>query len=270
MSQETKTAYICPNCGHQAESNFCSNCGQSTHVHEENFIALVGHFFSHYFNYDSKFLITLKTLFFKPGVLSLAYQKKQRVRYVEPIPLYMFISLAYFLGCELIDRIYTAVGLLQPETNEAVHIATANHSKPYLMVRLSTMFNDITAMQHMLDTLGPKVFFLMIPVLALLLKWQNTGKKNLYYADHAVFALHIQSFFFALMLLPEPLVFSNAYDILFFLGPIVTGIYFFFALRKAYGTGIGRAIWQTLFTGILYLLIFIVFLVSVLYVAYYY
>src|ERR1700743_3096572 len=55
------------------------------------------HFLGHYFHYDSKFLQTMKALWFSPGKLTIAYWNKQRMRYISPVSLYIFISAVYFL-----------------------------------------------------------------------------------------------------------------------------------------------------------------------------
>src|SRR5690349_6105601 len=88
---------ICPNCGYHADRNYCAQCGQPTHLHEESFWGMVMHFVGHYFHYDSKFWKTLVTLWFKPGVLTQAYLQKQRMRFIPPISLYIFITAVFFL-----------------------------------------------------------------------------------------------------------------------------------------------------------------------------
>src|SRR6185437_12290735 len=45
----------------------------------------------------NKFWITLKTLIIHPGRLDIAYYKKQRTRYIQPISLYIFISVTFFI-----------------------------------------------------------------------------------------------------------------------------------------------------------------------------
>jgi hypothetical protein len=50
------------------------------------------------FHYDSQFLTTLKYLLFRPGFLSREYMAGKRVRYVNPIKLYVFVSFVFFFG----------------------------------------------------------------------------------------------------------------------------------------------------------------------------
>ncbi|RAJ02323.1 uncharacterized protein DUF3667 [Chitinophaga skermanii] len=85
------------NCGHNVEDRYCSHCGQENANPKESFSHLVGHFVADVLHYDSKFLITLKYLFFKPGKLTAEYSAGKRVSYVNPIKLYIFISFIFFV-----------------------------------------------------------------------------------------------------------------------------------------------------------------------------
>ena len=75
MSYNKDKVIVCPNCGYEANYNYCAQCGQETHLHKDTFWGLVTHFVSHYFHYDSKLWTTVKTLVAKPGELTLAYRK---------------------------------------------------------------------------------------------------------------------------------------------------------------------------------------------------
>lgn len=97
MSSHSDEQIICPNCGTPAHGNYCSQCGQETHLHNDTFWGLVLHFIGHYFHYDSKFWKTMRALLLNPGKLTLAYIDRQRMRYIPPISLYIFISAVYFL-----------------------------------------------------------------------------------------------------------------------------------------------------------------------------
>ncbi len=87
----------CPNCNHHTEENYCSHCGQKNHLHKETIWSLAAHFFAHYFHFESKFRLTFKTLITCPGALAIAYHQKQRMRYVPPINLYIFLSVVFFI-----------------------------------------------------------------------------------------------------------------------------------------------------------------------------
>ncbi|MBO9727226.1 MAG: DUF3667 domain-containing protein [Chitinophaga sp.] len=88
----------CLNCGTEVPERFCTHCGQENTVPHETFGHLFKHFVADIFHYDSQFLMTLKSLLFRPGFLSREYMAGRRVRYVNPIKLYVFVSFVFFFG----------------------------------------------------------------------------------------------------------------------------------------------------------------------------
>ncbi|NSL91026.1 DUF3667 domain-containing protein [Chitinophaga sp. Mgbs1] len=88
----------CLNCGAEVPERFCSHCGQENKVPHETFSHLFKHFVADIFHYDSQFFNTLKYLVFRPGFLSREYSAGKRVKYVNPIKLYVFISFVCFFG----------------------------------------------------------------------------------------------------------------------------------------------------------------------------
>jgi hypothetical protein len=64
---------------------------------KESFGHLVGHFFADITHFDSKIFITIKDLVWKPGFLTREYAEGRRVRYLNPIRMYVFISAIFFL-----------------------------------------------------------------------------------------------------------------------------------------------------------------------------
>ncbi len=261
------TSILCPNCEAQAENNYCANCGQATHFHQETFLHLVTHFFAHYFHYDSKFWLTLRTLWTKPGALSIAYYKRQRARFVAPASLYIFISIAYFLYSYFINSLYTGLGLSADQTASTSTVAEEIPER-FLPKLVYVAGHDKVV--PALDAAAPKIFFFMLLVLAIILFLQYRKRTNMYFADHAVFALHIQTFFLTLLFLAELLSFSNFYLTFILAAVVVTGIYFFIASRRFYVVGPAKALLSTFLTGALYIIIVIVTLLTIGYIKYYY
>jgi hypothetical protein len=87
----------CLNCGFHVEKHYCSSCGQPNIELKESFWAFIGHSIAHYFHFDSKFLQTITPLLTKPGAVTLDYIAGKRARYINPINLYIFVSIVYFL-----------------------------------------------------------------------------------------------------------------------------------------------------------------------------
>lgn len=96
-SGKYRKEHNCLNCGHHVEKHYCSQCGQPNTELKESFWAFLSHSIAHYFHFDNKFFKTLKPLLFKPGFTTLEYLEGKRARYINPINLYIFVSVVYFL-----------------------------------------------------------------------------------------------------------------------------------------------------------------------------
>ena len=87
----------CLNCGTEVIENYCSHCGQENTEPNISFWHLVTHFFNDITHFDGKFFATLKKLITKPGFLSLAFVEGKRMRYLDPVRMYIFTSFLFFL-----------------------------------------------------------------------------------------------------------------------------------------------------------------------------
>ena len=87
----------CLNCGSHVEEHYCSSCGQPNLELKENFWQFISHSIAHYFHFDNKFFQTLVPLLTKPGKVTLDYLAGKRARYINPVSMYIFVSIVYFL-----------------------------------------------------------------------------------------------------------------------------------------------------------------------------
>ena len=97
MSGKYRKDHNCLNCGFHVEEHYCSRCGQPNLVLDENFWQFISHSVAHYFHFDNKFFQTLVPLITKPGKVTLDYLAGKRARYINPISMYIFVSIVYFL-----------------------------------------------------------------------------------------------------------------------------------------------------------------------------
>lgn len=79
------------------QGRYCHICGQENVVPKQSFWGLTKHFVYDIFHFDGKFFETLRLLFFKPGKISRAYVEGKRMRYLDPIRMYLFTSAIFFL-----------------------------------------------------------------------------------------------------------------------------------------------------------------------------
>ncbi len=87
----------CLNCGFRVEKHYCSSCGQPNLELKETFWQFISHSIAHYFHFDNKFFQTLRPLISMPGEVTLAYLAGKRARYINPVSMYIFVSILYFL-----------------------------------------------------------------------------------------------------------------------------------------------------------------------------
>ena len=91
----------CLNCNHTVQQRFCPNCGQENIETRKSFHHIFIHFFNDLTHYDNTFWRTIYNLLFKPAALSKAYMSGKRLRYLNPIRLYLFISFITFLSISI-------------------------------------------------------------------------------------------------------------------------------------------------------------------------
>jgi hypothetical protein len=104
----------------------------------------------------------------------------------------------------------------------------------------------------------PKLLFILMPVLALLLKL-FFRKKEYTYVDHAVMSLHLHTFLFISFMTGCLISFVNwdyqIIDLLLFM--LIPFVYFFIAFHHFYGITWLKTAWKGLLTIISYLLIIV-------------
>lgn len=87
--------HACANCETPVSGRFCSNCGQSAHLHRS--ILHLGEELLHgLLHFDAKGWRTLPLLVFRPGQLTRRYVDGQRTRFVSPLALFLFMVFLMF------------------------------------------------------------------------------------------------------------------------------------------------------------------------------
>jgi Protein of unknown function (DUF3667) len=88
----------CENCGAQLEGHWCGKCGQAAVDYRRSFRHVVGDVLESFLNWDSKFFTTIALLIFKPWRLTNEFLTGKRVRYVNPLRLYLVASVLFFFA----------------------------------------------------------------------------------------------------------------------------------------------------------------------------
>lgn len=132
----------CLNCGTGLKGPFCYYCGQPDKNLMRFFPVLLRELLEDTFDFDSRFLRTLKPLLFKPGKLTRDYLDGRRFSYVPPLRLYIFSSIAFFFLAAMLSV-------------DAVTVTNEDGEKTSIGIQISEP--DQAQLQETLDKLDPAV-----------------------------------------------------------------------------------------------------------------
>jgi len=301
----------CRNCAAALTGPYCAQCGQHAHESARSLHVLfhdVWHLLTHV---DGRLWVTLQLLLLRPGRLTQEYFDDRRARYVPPFQLYFVISVAFFALAALTgallgpsvphgsmsaaDRAEVDKELQDSSAPEALKYSVATVSgqgmnaqnaaqlcgaiatgSPWADQRLQEVCRRQVAdggksMLHEFGSIVPKMMFLFLPVMALMMLALYHSPAR-YYVEHLVFFLHLQSDLFLVMIVQ--MLIDRAAIAVPALDPVasLTGMVLFFyalwysfsALRNYYGQGRTRTLAKFAAIAIAYLACFTLFLIATL------
>src|SRR5437773_1027251 len=88
----------CENCGAALQGHWCAQCGQAAIEYRRSFRYVVADLLNEFLNWDSKFFTTIALLILKPWRLTNEFLAGKRVRYVNPLRLYLLASILFFFA----------------------------------------------------------------------------------------------------------------------------------------------------------------------------
>jgi hypothetical protein len=265
-----QAATHCPNCGAAVSGNFCHECGQEAVLHPPSTREFLHEFIGHYVALEGKLWKSLGLLLFRPGRLTLEYIKGRRVRYVQPLRLYLTFSLIFFAVLKFsvhenrhdqikVGQTQSAAARTKPDEH-AKDVKLVNEDKPGEIRQGTQEVREIVGHvnQGLADTLvgkvehfgdlpgdeqkrllstafygyAPYAIFFMMPVFAFYLKvlYLGSGRR---YGEHLLFALHTNGFAFlsiALMMLMP-----DGFGLVEWLLGLWLAFYLPTAMRRVYG-----------------------------------
>ncbi len=147
------TVKVCENCHAPVLGQYCSQCGQSVEPTLQYFWTVVLHILDDIFSFDSRATRTLIPLLFKPGFLTQKYFSGQRIHYVPPLKLYLFISIVFFLSLKLTTHLGDSTELTPSASSEQIlalktyadELKQKDSADQATIARLSSYLMDVEA-----------------------------------------------------------------------------------------------------------------------------
>lgn len=230
----------CQNCGAPLAGRYCSACGQKDEHRILPLKHLLHEVFHDILHLDARFLKTIGMLV-RPGALTLEYIAGRRMRWFPPFRLYLLVSLAFFAAAALgptTKDFRLTVGsrppVIAPDGKPVQAAPSAEGSR--LERKAAEINRDPAPFLGRLMAWLPRVFFLLLPLFALLLKLAYLRSRTLY-AVHAIFSLHEHAFLFLTLTAVKLLGFipyvRGVRGLLFFALPV----HLLLSLKRVYGQG---------------------------------
>jgi hypothetical protein len=222
-------ASACANCAVPVSGNFCPACGQETTLHVPSAREFLHEFIGHYVALEGKLWNTLGRLLFKPGRLTCEYLAGRRVRYVQPLRLYLTLSIIFFALFKFFGQEATSIYRSDkpPVVAHAAGAATGPEVPNHTAAAANNKNNEVsrwlagispklgekadkfwalsdTEKEHRFKSAffgyAPYAMFCLMPVFAFYLKllYLGSGRR---YGEHLLFALHSNAFAFLMLIL---------------------------------------------------------------------
>src|SRR6266478_6188379 len=245
----------CENCGAELQGHWCAQCGQAAIEYRRSFRYVVADLLNEFLNWDSKFFTTIALLILKPWRLTNEFLAGKRVRYVNPLRLYLLASILFFFavnyGAKGINFDASKLGPKDRADLEAEVKKGEHGTKMGLFI--STLFSNL-----------PYMMLCCIPLFACVLKVLYI-RRRIFYIDHLIYALHIHTFFYTSIMLivlatiglnhVAPGVLAGWLIALLWIA-FVTQI--FLSIRYVYRQGWFFSIFKFLFGGFIYLIVLVI------------
>jgi hypothetical protein len=237
MDSPHEAVLECRNCGQSLDSAYCPSCGEPRHdAHEWSWHHFAHHAFHEFTHVDSKIFRTFWLLFRRPGFLTGEYWAGRRTSFIRPLRLYIIAAAIHLLavssGFYAVD--FIRIGESSQRLDKLVEViaARANIPKSVAGEQLNHQFQRIY---------GGAQYFAV--ALFALFPWLLYRKRNPYYIQHLIFALHLYTFWFLVSAMTG-LVFANRPWLRSPMA-LITTAYLFFAVRRLYAERFWTALWKS-------------------------
>lgn len=237
----------CLNCGAALSGAFCAVCGQSAHEGREPGIGHFLHELVHEFvHLDGKVFRTLKALLIEPGRLTDEYWKGRIASWVRPIRLFLVAAALHWLASTGVGPLNLQVILEREPSGEfAVSIASEPSTLAGKNGRVAATPGEHEAFLEKFRHTYAQIRYFSV-VLFAGVSWLIYRRRQRYYVNHLIGALHFYAFWYLAAILGNELM--RVTPALGGVGMVLSGVYLWLALQRLFGDSRLRA---AVMTGVL-------------------
>ena len=236
---------------------YCSECGQDSHGLPTRVAPLAGLFLAHATGLEGRGVRSLINLMVRPGRLTRSYLDGRRVRYTDPVQLYLWCTAGFFLLHAFspvvrlnavtgdVESTLSAVSVRSRVSSATLQLLTANGVSPAV---LSQRFDAAVSASL------PVLLVALVGASALLMALQFWKEAPL---THLIFALHWSAFYFTLEAARQLLQKLGPWGVnASVLGSLMAIVYLVVAMRLVYrrswlGSGLRALVSISVFAALL-------------------
>jgi uncharacterized protein DUF3667 len=234
---------------------FCSRCGQREIDYHQSFGTVFRDFLDSFLAFDGKVIQTLWLLLSRPGELTTRFLQGQQIRFLNPIRLYVSVSLVFFLVLHFAQPNAALVVVkgnapAGHQANAAPTEQTNGEDQQFEAKMIKKYGSEQEFGSHLAAEFIERLQWMIlicVPIYAGLLKLLYLRSKRPYLA-HLVYAFHLHSAFFVCALVQTLLgaIATTAHlDWVKWLAGLLELwliVYLFLAQKKVYAQSWGRTI----------------------------
>jgi hypothetical protein len=258
--RDTATA-VCENCRTPLTGAFCAACGQSRRSPIVTLPAFASHVMGELARLDSRLIRSVGALLFRPGHLTREYLDGRRVRYTQPVQLYLAAAAIFFLM-----NVYRPFIWIDTERLRVVgELPGMIISSEVVRARLLAFPSDATTYElFSVRFAGAVNGFLPVLLIGSVVLFSGilhltNRRQEPRFLPHAVFALHWIAFF--LLVTAVARLFPTAWS-LPSLSLVPAFAYLVLALRRTYGQRLAPSVAKAVLLLVAFLLILAAWLQS--------
>lgn len=244
---------------------YCAACGQSAHSPVVSVRAFASHWLDEVVGFDSRLVRSVGALLFRPGLLTREYLDGRRVRYTQPVPLYLIAATAFFLIAS-----YHPFVWIDTERQRVVgELPGMVVGSKVVQDRLMELPPDRLAYDLFAERFASAisgflpVFLIGSVILFSFVVYATNRKSESRYLPHVIFALHWTAFFLLLAAIAR--LFPRAWQ-MENVAMLPAIIYLVLALRNVYAQGVVRSVAKALLLLVAFLLILVTWLQTAIFV----